>query len=207
MRELWLTKTDKIFFILICIMTLSCNTNSNYTNNVKAIALESSYQAISNENNQQKIEDEELVLFLDNLKKALLEKQIDEIANNMINYPLEDEGPLYEMIYGDKVYEEGFTTKDKPIGKEEFIKIFDKLFTKKYILLFQKLDTKNIIENRIFSWWNKEKTTNIDFSFLSENSFQIDISFLENDVIGGYTIKYIFKKINGKILLYLVRSV
>lgn len=207
MRELWLTKTNKIFFILVCIMTLSCNTNSNYTNNVKAIALESSYQAISNENNQQKIEDEELVLFLDNLKKALLEKQIDEIANNMINYPLEDEGPLYEMIYGDKVYEEGFTTKDKPIGKEDFIKIFDKLFAKKYILLFQKLDTKNIIENRIFSWWNKEKTTNIDFSFLSENSFQIDISFLEDDVIGGYTIKYIFKKINGKILLYLVRSV
>ena len=195
MRELWLTKTNKIFFILVCIMTLSCNTNSNYTNNVKAIALESSHQAISNENNQQKIEDEELVLFLDNLKKALLEKQIDEIANNMINYPLEDEGPLYEMIYGDKVYE------------EDFIKIFDKLFTKKYILLFQKLDTKNIIENRIFSWWNKEKTTNIDFSFLSENSFQIDISFLESDVIGGYTIKYIFKKINGKILLYLVRSV
>lgn len=207
MRELWLTKTNKIFFILVCIMTLSCNTNSNYTNNVKAIALESSYQAISNENNQQKIEDEELVLFLDNLKKALLEKQIDEIANNMINYPLEDEGPLYEMIYGDKVYEEGFTTKDKPIGKEDFIKIFDKLFAKKYISLFQKLDTKNIIENRIFSWWNKEKTTNIDFSFLSENSFQIDIGFLENDVIGGYPITYIFKKINSKILLYLVRSV
>ena len=207
MRELWLTKTNKIFFILVCIMTLSCNTNSNYTNNVKAIALESSHQVISNENNEQKIEDEELVLFLDNLKKALLEKQIDEIANNMINYPLEDEGPLYEMIYGDKVYEEGFTTKDKPIGKEEFIKIFHKLFTESYISFFQKLDTKNIIENRIFSWWNKEKTTNIDFSFLSENSFQIDISFLEDDVIGGYTIKYIFKKINGKILLYLVRSV
>ncbi|WP_311326418.1 hypothetical protein [Capnocytophaga sputigena] len=198
---------NKIFFILVCIMTLSCNTNSNYTNNVKAIALESSHQVISNENNEQKIEDEELLLFLDNLKKALLEKQIDEIAHNMINYPLEDEGPLYEMIYGDKVYEEGFTTKDKPIGKEDFIKIFDKLFAKKYILLFQKLDTKNIIENRIFSWWNKEKTTNIDFSFLSENSFQIDISFLESDVIGRYTIKYIFKKINGKILLYLVRSV
>ena len=194
MKGLCFLKMNKIFFILVCIMTLSCNTNSNYTNNVKAIALESSRQTI-NENNEQKIEDEELVLFLDNLKKALLEKQIDEIANNMINYPLEDEGPLYEMIYGDKVYE------------EDFIKIFDKLFTKKYILLFQKLDTKNIIENRIFSWWNKEKTTNIDFSFLSENSFQIDISFLEDDVIGGYIIKYIFKKINGKILLYLVRSV
>jgi hypothetical protein len=206
MKGLCFLKMNKIFFILVCIMTLSCNTNSNYTNNVKAIALESSHQTI-NENNEQKIEDEELVLFLDNLKKALLEKQIDEIANNMINYPLEDEGHLYEMIYGDKVYEEGFMIKDKPIGKEDFIKIFDKLFTKKYILLFQKLDTKNIIENRIFSWWNKEKTINIDFSFLSENSFQIDISFLENDVIGGYTIKYIFKKINGKILLYLVRSV
>ena len=207
MRGLQLTKMYKIFFLLICIITLSCNTNSNHTSNLKTITLENNHQTITNENNEQKIENEELLLFLDNLKKALLEKQIDEIANNMINYPLEDEGPLYEMIYGDKVYEEGFTTKDKPIGKEDFIKIFDKLFTKKYILLFQKLDTKNIIENRNFIWWNKEKTTNIDFSFLSENSFQIDISFLEDDVIGGYTIKYIFKKINGKILLYLVRSV
>jgi len=197
----------KIFFLLICIITLSCNTNSNHTSNLKTITLENNHQTITNENNEQKIENEELLLFLDNLKKALLEKQIAKIANNMINYPLEDEGPLYEMIYGDKVYEEGFTTKDKPIGKEDFIKIFDKLFAEKYISLFQKLDTKNIIENRIFSWWNKKKTTNIDFSFLSENSFQIDISFLENDVIGGYAITYIFKKINGKILLYLVRSV
>ena len=207
MRGLQLTKMYKIFFLLICITTLSCNINSNHTSNLKTITLENNLQTLTNENNEQKIENEELLLFLDNLKKALFEKQIDEIANNMINYPLEDEGPLYEMIYGDKVYEEGFTTKDKPIGKEDFIKIFDKLFAKKYISLFQKLDTKNIIENRIFSWWNKEKTTNIDFSFLSENSFQIDISFLEDDVIGGYTIKYIFKKINGKILLYLVRSV
>ena len=207
MRGLQLTKMYKIFFLLICIITLSCNTNSNHTSNLKTITLENNHQTITNENNEQKIENEELVLFLDNLKKALFEKQIAKIANNMINYPLEDEGPLYEMIYGDKVYEEGFTTKDKPIGKEDFIKIFDKLFTKKYILLFQKLDTKNIIENRIFSWWNKEKNAYIDFSFLSENSFQIDISFLEDDVIGGYTIKYIFKKINGKILLYLVRSV
>jgi len=197
----------KIFFLLICIITLSCNTNSNHTSNLKTITLENNHQTITNENNEQKIENEELLLFLDNLKKALLEKQIDEIANNMINYPLEDEGPLYEMIYGDKVYEEGFTTKDKPIGKEEFIKIFDKLFAKKYISLFQKLDTKNIIENRNFIWWNKEKNAYIDFSFLSENSFQIDIGFLEDDVIGGYAITYIFKKINGKILLYLVRSV
>ena len=207
MRGLQLTKMYKIFFLLICIITLSCNTNSNHTSNLKTITLENNHQIITNENNEQKIENEELLLFLDNLKKALFEKQIAKIANNMINYPLEDEGPLYEMIYGDKVYEEGFTTKDKPIGKEDFIKIFDKLFTKKYISLFQKLDTKNIIENRIFSWWNKEKNAYIDFSFLSENSFQIDISFLEDDVIGGYTIKYIFKKINGKILLYLVRSV
>ncbi len=207
MRGLQLTKMYKIFFLLICIITLSCNTNSNHTSNLKTITLENNHQTITNENNEQKIENEELLLFLDNLKKALFEKQIAKIANNMINYPLEDEGPLYEMIYGDKVYEEGFTTKDKPIGKEDFIKIFDKLFAEKYISLFQKLDTKNIIENRIFSWWNKEKTTNIDFSFLSENSFQIDISFLEDDVIGGYAITYIFKKINGKILLYLVRSV
>ena len=74
MKGLCFLKMNKIFFILVCIMTLSCNTNSNYTNNVKAIALESSRQTI-NENNEQKIEDEELVLFLDNLKKALFEKQ------------------------------------------------------------------------------------------------------------------------------------
>lgn len=84
MRGLQLTKMYKIFFILVCIMTLSCNTNSNYTNNVKAIALESSYQAISNENNQQKIEDEELVLFLDNLKKALFEKQKTNLLEKKI---------------------------------------------------------------------------------------------------------------------------
>jgi len=62
MKGLCFLKMNKIFFILVCIMTLSCNTNSNYTNNVKAITLESSHQAI-NENNEQKIEDEELVLF------------------------------------------------------------------------------------------------------------------------------------------------
>ena len=81
MKGLCFLKMNKIFFILVCIMTLSCNTNSNYTNNVKAIALESSHQVISNENNEQKIEDEELLHFLDNLKKALLEKQIDEIIH------------------------------------------------------------------------------------------------------------------------------
>ena len=84
MRGLQLTKMYKIFFILVCIMTLSCNTNSNYTNNVKVIALESNHQVISNENNQQKIEDEELVLFLDNLKKALLEKQKTNLLEKKI---------------------------------------------------------------------------------------------------------------------------
>ena len=162
---------------------------------------------IKKKEDKQKIENEELSLFLYNFKRYLSKRQVNEIANNMINYPLEDEGPLYEMIYGDKVYEKDFTTDDKPIEKKEFIKIFDKLFAKKYISFFQKLDAKKIIENRYFTWWNKKRTACIDFSFLSENSFQIDISFLENDIIGGYTIKYIFKKINGKILLYLVRSI
>ena len=77
MRGLQLTKMYKIFFLLICIITLSCNTNSNHTSNLKTITLENNHQTITNENNEQKIEDEELVLFLDNLKKALLEKQID----------------------------------------------------------------------------------------------------------------------------------
>lgn len=30
---------------------------------------------------------------------------------------------------------------------------------------------------------------------------------MEKDVIGGYSITYLFKKINGNILLYLLRSI
>ena len=62
-------------------------------------------------------------------------------------------------------------------------------------------------QDKYLEWWNKQKTALIDFSFLTEDSFQISISFMEEDVIGGYSIKYLFKKINGNILLYLVRSI
>ena len=125
----------------------------------------------------------------------------------MVHYPLNDEGPLYEMLYGDIVYRDDFTTEDKPIVREDFIKIYHKLFPKKYITLFEKLNIKKIVQDKEFEWWNKEKTALIDFSFLTEDSFQISISFMEEDVIGGYSIKYLFKKINGNILLYLVRSI
>ena len=30
---------------------------------------------------------------------------------------------------------------------------------------------------------------------------------MEEDIVGRYSIKYLFKKINGNILLYLVRSI
>ena len=125
----------------------------------------------------------------------------------MVHYPLKDEGPLYEMLYGDIVYRDDFTTEDKPIVREDFIKIYHKLFPKRYIALFERLNIKKIAKEKKFEWWNKEKTTLIDFSFLSEDSFQISISFMEEDVVGGYSIKYLFKKINGNILLYLVRSI
>ena len=125
----------------------------------------------------------------------------------MVHYPLNDEGPLYEMLYGDIVYRDDFTTEEKPIVREDFIKIYHKLFPKKYITLFEKLNIKKIVQDKEFEWWNKEKTALIDFSFLTEDSFQISISFMEEDVIGGYSIKYLFKKINGNILLYLVRSI
>lgn len=111
------------------------------------------------------------------------------------------------MLYGDIVYRDDFTIEDKPIVREDFIKIFDKLFPKQYIALFERLNIKKISKEKKFEWWNKEKTTLIDFSFLSEDSFQISISFMEKDVVGGYSITYLFKKINGNILLYLVRSI
>ena len=156
---------------------------------------------------EEKINDTELSSFLKELQVYLSQGQVRKIADTMVHYPLKDEGPLYEMLYGDIVYRDDFTTEDKPIVREDFIKIFHKLFPKKYIALFEKLNIEKITQNKEFEWWNKEKTNLIDFSFLWEDSFQISISFMEEDVIGGHSIKYLFKKINGNILLYLVRSI
>ena len=156
---------------------------------------------------EEKINDTELSSFLKELQVCLSQGQVTKMADTMVHYPLNDEGPLYEMLYGNIVYQEDFTTEDKPIVREDFIKIYHKLFPRKYIALFEKLNIEKIVQDKEFEWWNKEKTALIDFSFLTEDSFQISISFMEEDVIGGYSIKYFFKKINGNILLYLVRSI
>ena len=156
---------------------------------------------------EEKINNTELSSFLKELQVCLSQGQVTKMADTMVHYPLKDEGPLYEMLYGDIVYQEDFTTEDKPIVREDFIKIYHKLFPRKYIALFEKLNIEKIVQDKEFEWWNKEKTALIDFSFLTEDSFQISISFMEEDVIGGYSIKYLFKKINGNILLYLVRSI
>ncbi len=156
---------------------------------------------------EEKINNTELSTFLKELQVSLSQGQVTKMADTMVHYPLKDEGPLYEMLYGDIVYQEDFTTEDKPIVREDFIKIYHKLFPRKYIALFEKLNIKKIVQDKEFEWWNKEKTALIDFSFLTEDSFQISISFMEEDVIGGYSIKYLFKKINGNILLHLVRSI
>lgn len=156
---------------------------------------------------EERINDTELSSFLKELQVCLSQGQVTKIADTMVHYPLNDEGPLYEMLYGDIVYRDDFTTEDKPIVREDFIKIYHKLFPKRYIALFERLNIEKIAKEKKFEWWNKEKTTLIDFSFLSEDSFQISISFMEKDVVGGYSITYLFKKINGNILLYLVRSI
>jgi hypothetical protein len=156
---------------------------------------------------EEEINNTELSTFLKELQVCLSQGQVTKMADTMVHYPLKDEGPLYEMLYGDIVYQEDFTTEDKPIIREDFIKIYHKLFPRKYIALFEKLNIEKIVQDKEFEWWNKEKTALIDFSFLTEDSFQISISFMEEDVIGGYSIKYLFKKINGNILLYLVRSI
>ena len=156
---------------------------------------------------EEKINDTELSSFLKELQVYLSQGQVTKIADTMVHYPLNDEGPLYEMLYGDIVYKDDFTTEDKPIVRKDFIKIYHQLFAKKYIALFERLNIEKIAKEKKFEWWNKEKTTLIDFSFLSEDSFQISISFMEKDVVGGYSITYFFKKINGNILLYLVRSI
>ena len=156
---------------------------------------------------EEKINDTELSSFLKELQVCLSQGQVTKIADTMVHYPLNDEGPLYEMLYGDIVYRDDFTTEDKPIVREDFIKIYHKLFPKRYIAPFERLNIKKIAKEKKIEWWNKEKTTLIDFSFLTEDSFQISISFMEEDIVGGYSIKYLFKKINGNILLYLVRSI
>ena len=156
---------------------------------------------------EEKINDTELSSFLKELQVYLSQGQVTKIADTMVHYPLKDGGPLYEMLYGDIVYQDDFTTEDKPIVRKDFIKIYHQLFAKKYIALFERLNIEKIAKEKKFEWWNKEKTTLIDFSFLTEDSFQISISFMEEDVVGGYSILYLFKKINGNILLYLVRSI
>lgn len=156
---------------------------------------------------EEKINDTELSSFLKELQVCLSQGQVTKIADTMVHYPLNDEGPLYEMLYGDIVYRDDFTTEDKPIVREDFIKIYHKLFPKRYIAPFERLNIKKITKEKKFEWWNKEKTALIDFSFLTEDSFQMSISFMEEDIVGGYSIKYLFKKINGNILLYLVRSI
>ncbi len=156
---------------------------------------------------EEKINDTELSSFLKELQVCLSQGQVTKIADTMVHYPLNDEGPLYEMLYGDIVYKDDFTTEEKPIVREDFIKIYHKLFPKRYIAPFERLNIKKIAKEKKFEWWNKEKTTLIDFSFLTEDSFQMSISFMEEDIVGGYSIKYLFKKINGNILLYLVRSI
>lgn len=156
---------------------------------------------------EEKINDTELSSFLKELQVCLSQGQVTKIADTMVHYPLNDEGPLYEMLYGDIVYKDDFTTEEKPIVREDFIKIYHKLFPKRYIAPFERLNIKKIAKEKKFEWWNKEKTTLIDFSFLTEDPFQMSISFMEEDIVGGYSIKYLFKKINGNILLYLVRSI
>ena len=156
---------------------------------------------------EEKINDTELSSFLKELQVCLSQGQVTKIADTMVHYPLNDEGPLYEMLYGDIVYKDDFTTEEKPIVREDFIKIYHKLFPKRYIAPFERINIKKIAKEKKFEWWNKEKTTLIDFSFLTEDSFQMSISFMEEDIVGGYSIKYLFKKINGNILLYLVRSI
>ena len=156
---------------------------------------------------EEKINDTELSSFLKELQVCLSQGQVTKIADTMVHYPLNDEGPLYEMLYGDIVYRDDFTTEDKPIVREDFIKIYHKLFPKRYIALFERLNIEKIAKEKKLECLNKEKTALIGFSFLTEDSFQISISFMEKDVVGGYSITYLFKKINGNILLYLVRSI
>ena len=203
-----------IFVFLLSLALFSCKrTISNTTSNENAFRKDTVITNIlasekeDKVTEEEKINDTELSSFLKELQVCLSQGQVRKISDTMVHYPLKDEGPLYEMLYGDIVYRDDFTIEDKPIVREDFIKIFHQLFPKRYIALFEKLNIKKIVQEKKFEWWNKEKTTLIDFSFLSEDSFQISISFMEEDVIGGYSIKYLFKKINGNILLYLVRSI
>lgn len=204
----------KYLYLFLILFFLGCQQRVTFEKNNKATILSTEEVpnsppqiTIKNTEKEEKINDTELSSFLKELQVCLSQGQVRKMADTMVHYPLKDEGPLYEMLYGDIVYQEDFTTEDKPIVREDFIKIFHKLFPKQYIALFEKLNIEEITQNKEFEWRNKKKTTLIDFSSLSDDSFQISISFMEEDVVGGYSIKYLFKKINGNILLYLVRSI
>ena len=197
-----------ILFFLGCQQRVTFDKDNNTTIlNTEEASNRHTQRIIKNTEKEEKINNTELSSFLKELQVCLSQGQVRKIADTMVHYPLKDEGPLYEMLYGNIVYRDDFTTEDKPIVREDFIKIFHKLFPKQYIALFEKLNIEEITQNKEFEWRNKKKTSLIDFSSLSDDSFQISISFMEEDVVGGYSITYLFKKINGNILLYLVRSI
>ena len=99
---------------------------------------------------EEKINDTELSSFLKELQVCLSQGQVTKMADTMVHYPLNDEGPLYEMLYGDIVYKDDFTTEDKPIVREDFIKIYHKLFPKRYIALFERLNIEKIAKDKKF---------------------------------------------------------
>ena len=82
---------------------------------------------------EEKINDTELSSFLKELQVYLSQGQVTKIADTMVHYPLKDGGPLYEMLYGDIVYQDDFTTEDKPIVRKDFIKIYHQ-FTMHHLL-------------------------------------------------------------------------
>ena len=106
---------------------------------------------------EEKINDTELSSFLKELQVCLSQGQVTKIADTMVHYPLNDEGPLYEMLYGDIVYKDDFTTEDKPIVREDFIKIYHKLFPKRYIALFERLNIEKIAKEKNLSGGIRKK--------------------------------------------------
>ena len=145
-------------FFLGCQQRVTFDKDNNTTIlNTEEASNRHTQRIIKNTEKEEKINDTELFSFLKELQVCLSQGQVRKMANTMVHYPLKDEGPLYEMLYGDIVYRDDFTTEDKPIVRKDFIKIYHKLFPKQYIALFEKLNIEKITQNKEFEWQNKKK--------------------------------------------------
>ena len=121
-KEVKIKNMTKCLYLFLIPFFFSCQQKVIFEKNNKATILSTEeapnsppHRTIKNaEKEGEKINDTELSSFLKELQVCLSQGQVTKIADTMVHYRLNGEGQLYEILYGDIVYQDDFTTEDKP---------------------------------------------------------------------------------------------